>query len=200
MVSGVVQCPAAGQWPGGKYHTDGSGGDEMPHDASWVGSLLALFSCMMSAFGGIYSEVLLKKDGSKHSIHLQNAMLYACGALFNSMGVAANKRGPLLQGYSPAVVVLIFSNALGGLAISAVLKFADNMARVFAHAAATLASMAIETALLAQAAPLSLVLSAVVVLASTYIYAATGSPPRPAHQAAVSVELEEHQSVLKQSA
>ena len=103
--------------------------------------------CVLSAFAGVYSELLLKKDGNSHSIHLQNMMLYSWGVLFNAMYVffingqeiAAN--GGLLQGYTPMVWLLIVNNALIGLAISAILKFANNLVRVFAHTAAMMLTM-----------------------------------------------------------
>lgn len=39
---------------------------------AWLGAIVALLACLLSAFGGVYSELLLKKDGKLHSIHLQN--------------------------------------------------------------------------------------------------------------------------------
>ena len=52
-----------------------------------IGVLVALLACLNSAFAGVYSELLLKKDGSLHSIHLQNMLLYTWGVLFNIIAV-----------------------------------------------------------------------------------------------------------------
>lgn len=42
---------------------------------------------------------------------------------------------------------MILNNALNGLAISAILKYADNIARVYAHSAAMLTTMVCSVAL-----------------------------------------------------
>lgn len=148
-----------------------------------VGGAVALCTCVLSAFGGVYSELLLKKDGALHSIHLQNAILYSWGVLFNAVALLIRDRdaiasGGLLQGYAPIVGLLILNNACVGLAISAILKFANNLVRVFAHTAAMLLTMVLET--LFMGAPLSpqLCTSILIVSSSTYLYN-VHPPPRP---------------------
>ena len=49
--------------------------------------------------------------------------------------------------YTPLVWAVVLNNACNGLAISAVLKYTDNIVRVFAHAAAMLLTMAVEVVL-----------------------------------------------------
>ena len=53
--------------------------------SSVTGLLLSVFSSMMSALGGIYSEKLLKGRAST-SIHWQNIQLYIWGVFFNGAG------------------------------------------------------------------------------------------------------------------
>jgi len=53
------------------------------HTGWYIGVGTALLACVLSAAGGIYSELLLKKEGRRHSIHLQNMLLYTWGVLFN---------------------------------------------------------------------------------------------------------------------
>ena len=106
--------------------------------ASLVGFLLSLVSSMLSALGGIYSEKLLKGRPSA-SIHWQNIQLYTWGILFNAVGVFMRDRRRLashsvLTGYEFWAWSVVLCNALNGLAISAVLKYADSVARVYAHA------------------------------------------------------------------
>ena len=80
---------------------------------AWLGSIAALVTCVLSAFGGVYSELLLKKDGNLHSIHLQNALLYSWGVLFNGLALVLKDRhaivekGGLFSGYSFIVILLI---------------------------------------------------------------------------------------------
>jgi UDP-galactose transporter len=124
--------------------------DSIGAQTAIIGAAVALVACVLSAFGGVYSELLLKKDGALHSIHLQNLLLYGWGVIFNSLALLVKDReriasGGLLQGYSPIVLLLIANNACVGLAISAVLKFANNLVRVFAHTASMLLTMVLET-------------------------------------------------------
>ena len=48
----------------------------------------------------------------------------------------------VLWGFSGAAWTVVVCNALNGLAISAVLKYADNIARVYAHAIAMMCAAA----------------------------------------------------------
>ena len=117
--------------------------------SSLFGVSMALLACLLSAFGGVYSERLLRKDGEHHTIHLQNALLYAWGCLFNGLALCGKDLGTiasqgLLHGYTPRVWLLVANNAFNGLAISAILKFSGNIVRVFAHAAAMLLTMLLE--------------------------------------------------------
>ena len=132
--------------------------------ASVHGLILSLVSCALSAFGGIYSEKLLKKRPSA-SIHWQNMQLYAWGVAFNALGFAIKDGGSLANGWSTGYEsgwawAVVLCNACNGLAISAVLKFADNIARVYAHAVAMLATMLVSVRLFAAPiTPLSLPIS-----------------------------------------
>lgn len=158
----------------------GSGDPPVPSTA-WMGDLLTIMSCVLSAFAGIYSEVLLKKDGGRHSLHLQNVMLYSWGVVFNSIAIAIRDHAAIsangfFHGFAPLVWLLVANNALNGLAISAVLKFADNIVRVFAHAAAMLLTMMLEAAFTSATASANLLVSIVVVGTATVLYAQGGVP------------------------
>lgn len=108
------------------------------------GFLLMVVSCFLSALGGIYSEMLLKGKMAD-SIHWQNVQLYAWGIFFNAAGTFAHDKQLLsagfFTGYNKWTWLVIVNNALNGLCISALLKFSDNIMRVFAHASAILLTM-----------------------------------------------------------
>ena len=55
---------------------DGEGKQQAMSTAIF-GALLALLASLLSAFAGVYSELLLKRDAALHSIHLQNLLLCA---------------------------------------------------------------------------------------------------------------------------
>lgn len=172
---------AVAQLPGpGNAAECGSGDPPVPSTA-WIGDLLTIMSCVLSAFAGIYSELLLKKDGGRHSLHLQNVMLYSWGVVFNSIAIAIRDHAAIsangfFHGFAPLVWLLVANNALNGLAISAVLKFADNIVRVFAHAAAMLLTMMLEAAFTPATASANLLVSIVVVGTATVLYAQGGVP------------------------
>mmetsp|Transcript_19411 Transcript_19411/g.35168 ORF Transcript_19411/g.35168 Transcript_19411/m.35168 type:complete len:348 (-) Transcript_19411:64-1107(-) len=158
--------------------------ESSPNVTTNLGVILSVVSCVLSAFGGIYSEKLLKKGNGKgsDSIHWQNIQLYGWGILFNFFGMYIEpffhevKAPPLGQqqsfwyGYNRWAYVVIINNALNGLAISAILKYADNIARVYAHAAAMLLTMTLSVFLFGQDPTPQLLIAIAVVSASAVQY------------------------------
>lgn len=161
------------QLPGVETHARG------PQETSVLGLALSVVSCLLSAFGGIYSEKLLKGK-SKESIHWQNIQLYSWGILFNFLGVLilegdsitkpTTTGSSLFSGYNGWAVSVVVNNALNGLAISAILKYADNIARVYAHACAMLVTMVLSVVLFDRRPTPQLLLSIGIVAASAVQY------------------------------
>eukprot|EP00403_Amphidinium_massartii_P049319 CAMPEP_0178465004 /NCGR_PEP_ID=MMETSP0689_2-20121128/51132_1 /TAXON_ID=160604 /ORGANISM="Amphidinium massartii, Strain CS-259" /LENGTH=249 /DNA_ID=CAMNT_0020091919 /DNA_START=111 /DNA_END=856 /DNA_ORIENTATION=+ len=153
-----------------------------PNHTTNFGVILAVVSCVLSAFGGIYSEKLLKKGSGSDSIHWQNIQLYTWGIFFNYLGIyiepffhpeKAAVSGPtssFFTGYNTWAYMVVVNNALNGLAISAILKYADNIARVYAHAAAMLLTMTVSIFLFDQEPTPQLVIAICVVAASAVQY------------------------------
>lgn len=142
--------------------------------APMLGFCLSTISSFLSALGGIYNEKLLKKRPS-HSIHWQNLQMYVWGVLFNAVAYwlkdgRAGRRGGLLEGYSSAAWAVVVCNAFNGLAVSAVLKYADNIARAFAHAIAMIFTMGVSVQLFHAPVTPQLVLACVLVGVSTLQY------------------------------
>lgn len=140
---------------------------------SFSGLGLSTVSCMLSACGGIYSEKLLK-GRVKESIHWQNVQLYSWGIVFNLLG-AASSGGPgldrgLFDGYNPWACLVVLNNALNGLAISAILKYADNIARVYAHTAAMLVTMLLSVVFFGRRPTPQVIIAVSIVAASAVQY------------------------------
>merc|ERR1740120_335751 len=76
----------------------------------------------------------------------------------------------MFHGYNSWAVAVVVNNALNGLAISAILKYADNIARVYAHACAMLLTMVLSVLLFSQSPTPQLVIACSVVGASTIQY------------------------------
>lgn len=147
-----------------------------------IGSLATIASCLLSSFAGVYNEVLLKRNGQVHSIHLQNSLLYAWGVCFNCIGLLILYHNELTEraffkGYTPLTWTLVLNNAFSGLAISAVLKFANNIVRIFAHAGAMTITAILGSVMFGHRVTSQLILSMILVTASTVSYASDGPMP-----------------------
>uniref|UniRef100_A0A7S0L5G4 CMP-sialic acid transporter n=1 Tax=Coccolithus braarudii TaxID=221442 RepID=A0A7S0L5G4_9EUKA len=142
--------------------------------AAAAGVALSVLSCALSALGGVYSEKLLKGRPTA-SIHWQNIQLYIWGVVFNALGTYLKDREALvsrglLAGFDRRAGTVVMCNALNGLAISAVLKYADNIARVYAHAIAMMATMLACVQLFDAPVTPQLVLAVILVATSTFQY------------------------------
>lgn len=147
----------------------------------WVGVLLTLATCLSSSFGGVLNEALLKRDGHLHSLFLQNALLYIWGVAINAIALGVRSHASVAEigvfgGYTSRVVLLVLTNAVTGLSISAVLKHCDNLVRVFASGGSMIASMTIEAIAMQIAPTPELLLAAIIVAGSAIVYAREGAP------------------------
>lgn len=121
-------------------------------NAPFFGVVLSVVSCCLSALAGIYNEKIMK-DKASVSIHWQNLQLYTWGIIFCLIGdrvspvirhllnpdaEAEARPQSLLSGYNVWAVVVVLNNMFMGLSISAILKFVDNIARVYTHTMAML--------------------------------------------------------------
>jgi len=152
----------------------GKGGRHAHEGPPYLGMVLAILSSLLSALGGIYNEKLLKGRPTA-SLHWQNIQMYSWGVLFNAMGAyykdGDNMRANgVLAGFTWQAWLVVVCNALNGLAISAVLKYADNIARVYAHAIAMMMTMAISVQLFGAPVTPQLILAVILVGTSTLQY------------------------------
>jgi len=159
--------------------------DAMPkgQQSTLFGVALSVVSCILSAFGGIYSEKLLKNK-PMDNINWQNIQLYTWGIIFNLVGFLIQKGGAvftkgLFSGYNGWAWAVVVNNALNGLAISAILKYADNIARVYAHACAMLVTMVVSIPLFGQTPTPQLVIAIIMVASSTIQYNVKTDQPLP---------------------
>ena len=139
-----------------------------------------VFTCILSASGGIFSELAMKRDADLHSIHLQNILLYSYGVVFNGAVLLAHVPvEEILTGLDNSyVVLLLINNAFAGLFISAILKFGNNLVRLYAHTTAMLLTLVVEALVFQKGLRASLVLSIVIVGSSTYLYNTQPAPVR----------------------
>lgn len=102
------------------------------HGNEYIGFLAIFGACFTSGFGGVYLEKLLK-SGSLWAINLQLSFI---GIIIGFMGVygqsikEVNANG-FFQGYTRTVWAIIVIQAAGGLIIGVVLKYSDNIMKIF---------------------------------------------------------------------
>ncbi|KAM4035717.1 putative UDP-sugar transporter protein SLC35A4 [Anomaloglossus baeobatrachus] len=97
---------------------------------SLPGLLLMVGYCLISGLSAVYTEVTLKTQ--KIPLNLQNIFLYSFGIIVNFLiYLTGSHTGGFLDGFSLWVLVIIVSQALNGLIMSAVMKHSSNLTRLF---------------------------------------------------------------------
>merc|ERR1712232_559458 len=146
-----------------------------------MGFLAVLAACFTSGFASVYLEKLLKQTDA--SIWVRNVQLGAFGSLM-ALIVALSQDGAqildggITQGYTPRVLCVILTNALGGLLCAAVLKYADNILRCFSTALSIILTCVLSAAVLNEYTPdLLFVIGACLAICATFFYS-VGWPQR----------------------
>ncbi|KAM7054348.1 UDP-N-acetylglucosamine transporter isoform 2-T5 [Molossus nigricans] len=166
------------QWPSDSQELDSK---ELSAGSQFVGLMAVLTACFSSGFAGVYFEKILKE--TKQSVWIRNIQLGFFGSIFGLMGVyiydgeLVSKNG-FFQGYNRLTWIVVALQALGGLVIAAVIKYADNILKGFATSLSIILSTLISYFWLQDFVPTSVFfLGAILVIAATFLY---GYDPRPA--------------------
>nr|XP_038039066.1 UDP-N-acetylglucosamine transporter isoform X18 [Anas platyrhynchos] len=174
LMTGVafVQWPSDSQATAAKEHSAGS---------QFVGLMAVLIACFSSGFAGVYFEKILKE--TKQSVWIRNIQLGFFGSIFGLMGVyiydgeQLSKNG-FFQGYNQLTWIVVVLQALGGLVVAAVIKYADNILKGFATSLSIILSTLISYFWLQDFVPTSVFFfGAILVIAATFLY---GYDPKPA--------------------
>ena len=101
----------------------------------WIGVIAVAISCLSSGFAGVYFEKILK--GSTQSLWLRNVQLGIFGGLCALIGMLVYD-GPKIwnvgffHGYTPLVWFVVSQQAVGGLIVALVIRYADNILKGYA--------------------------------------------------------------------
>jgi len=104
-----------------------------------IGLAAVLSACVTSGFAGVYTEKILKQ--TKASLWVRNMQMGFFGSLF-ALAIAFETDGPkirkdgFMQGYTKLVWTVVLFQAVGGLIVAAVMKYADNILKCFGCAIA----------------------------------------------------------------
>ncbi|CAE8617161.1 unnamed protein product [Polarella glacialis] len=117
-----------------------------PQGEAWIGFVAVTVACLTSGLAAVVTEKLFKSGNTSlwvRNMHLAFWSLVAGvgGMAFSPDGAAILEKG-FFVGYSPLVLLVISLQALGGMAVAMVAKYADNIAKGFATAVSIIATCA----------------------------------------------------------
>lgn len=145
-----------------------------------VGVTAVLVACCSSGFAGVYFEKILKE--SKQSVWVRNIQLGMFGLIFGLFGMLAYdgervQESGMFQGYNTLTWTVVALQALGGLVIAAVIKYADNILKGFATSLSIILSTLISYFWLQDFEPTGVFfLGAILVIVATFLYGYEAKP------------------------
>jgi len=150
-------------------------GDERP----MLGFVSVVGASVLSAIAGVVLEKLLKSG--RHSIWVRNVQLAGVGAPMALAGAFWSDRdrireAGLLQGFNGPVWLVVVVNALGGFAIAAVLRYADNIVKCFGAALAVVINCFVSRAIGEVSLNVHIAISVFLVVTASLLYG-LGLPP-----------------------
>ncbi|CAN1805167.1 CMP-sialic acid transporter 4 [Linum perenne] len=134
---------------------------------------------LLSGFAGVYTEAIIKKRPSRN-INVQNFWLYVFGMAFNAVAILTQDFDAVINkgffhGYSFITVLMILNHALSGIAVSMVMKYADNIVKVYSTSVAMLLTAVAAVFLFGFHLSLAFFLGSTVVSVSVYLHS-VGKP------------------------
>ncbi|KAL4567023.1 hypothetical protein LXL04_022593 [Taraxacum kok-saghyz] len=142
------------------------------------GYLLGVLSACLSALAGVYTEFLMKKNND--SLYWQNVQLYTFGAIFNMARLFGDdfrggfEKGPwwerLLNGYTVTTWLVVLNLGSTGLLVSWLMKYADNIVKVYSTSMAMLLTMVLSVFLFTFKPTLQLLLGIIICIMSLHMY------------------------------
>ncbi|BBH09907.1 Nucleotide-sugar transporter family protein [Prunus dulcis] len=138
------------------------------------GWVMAIVMALLSGFAGVYTEAIIKKRPSRN-INVQNFWLYVFGMAFNAVAIviqdfdAVMNKG-FFHGYSFITVLMILNHALSGIAVSMVMKYADNIVKVYSTSVAMLLTAVVSVFLFGFHLSLAFFLGSTVVSVAVYLH------------------------------
>ena len=144
-----------------------------PDQSKLVGFTAAVTACFLSGFAGVYFEKILK--GSPVSVWMRNvqlAMLAVPLGLVTSYvkdGESIGQKG-FFFGYDEFIWFTVAQNALGGLLVAVVVKYADNILKGFACSLAIIITFVASIFIFDFGISLQFILGTACVISSVFLY------------------------------
>lgn len=138
-----------------------------------TGVVAVAISCLSSGFAGVYFEKILK--GSSASVWLRNVQLGFFGSFAAVIGMLLHDYQEIVEkgfffGYSSLVWMVIIQQAVGGLIVAVVVRYADNILKGFATSISIIISALSSVYLFGFTLTLVFGLGTLLVVTSIYLY------------------------------
>merc|ERR1719491_416046 len=146
---------------------------ETEKHSQFIGLVAVLCAACTSGFSGVYFEKILK--GAKTSLWLRNvqmgipSVLIAFVTIYVMDAEAVSQQG-FLGGYSSLVWTVVTVQAVGGLIVAVVVKYADNVLKVFATSFSIVVSCVLSAIFFDFHASLAFIVGASLVVIATVLY------------------------------
>eukprot|EP00981_Chlorochromonas_danica_P008754 scaffold2308_cov164-Ochromonas_danica.AAC.4 len=142
---------------------------------SWLGLLAVFLAACSSGFAGVYFEKLLKNAATSlwmRNIQMGVSSIVAAvlGIYFSGEGESVRTRG-FFAGYSSLVIMVILLQAVGGLIVAVVVKYADNILKGFAASFSIVTACLLSYCFFDFKPSLLFTIGAALVLLAMYLYA-----------------------------
>lgn len=139
-----------------------------------MGILLAMIMAMLSGAAGVYTELIMKKRPQRN-VNVQNIYLYMFGIVFNTITIFVYDYDAVVgngffHGYTTIVFIMILNHALSGIAVSLVMKFADNIVKVYSTSVAMVLTTLVSIPLFGFRLTLPFVLGTSVVSVAVFLH------------------------------
>jgi len=114
--------------------------NKIPREQNYlVGISAVLATCLTAGFAGVYFESMLKD--AKASLWIRNLQMYFCGIISAGLGCLIQDGSTIADrgfffGYDKWVFAVVALLSIGGIYISLVIKYLDNLLKSFASAVA----------------------------------------------------------------
>jgi UDP-sugar transporter A1/2/3 len=177
LTAGVAVVQISGS---GDSHTNTQNSDDASKNRM-IGLVAVLCAACTSGFSGVYFEKILK--GSSTSLWVRNVQMGLPSTIIAYLTVFfkdAKEVGEIgfLGGYTPIVWTVVTVQAVGGLIVAVVVRYADNVLKVFATSFSIVASCIISAFLFDFHPSMSFLLGASLVVTATVMYSAPDSKRR----------------------
>jgi UDP-sugar transporter A1/2/3 len=159
--------------------------DETQKPQNFALGLTAVVICgTCSALAGVYFEKILK--GTKASLWVRNAQLAffacICGIFTMLVNDGFLNFETFFQGYSPLIWTVIMVQAVGGMIVAVIVKYADNIVKGFAMALSIVLSGFLSNMIFGFRPTVSYVFGSILVIIATVVYLVVDVTPKPAAQ------------------